>query len=297
MDSISPSKQDSNHESRGADSLLHLGTSGWSYEDWVGNFYPPKTASSKWLELYSGRFNSVEVDSTFYAIPPRSRVERWAEIAPDGFEFALKVPQIITHEKSLINCDDEMIEFLTVVDLLDDHLGPILFQFPYSFKPQRLGDLLKFLDKMPRDSGFRFVIEIRNRLWLMSTLPDELQKRNMSLCLVDHPWMPRETRVIGPFAYLRFLGDQKAITVFDHPQKDVKRNLLFWAAAAKVWLKQRRTIYVFFNNHFSGHAPTDVLAFAELLKNRSVKPPQVQPSSEPAENSEPTESPEPSEDV
>ena len=233
---------------------MHLGTSGWSYEDWVGNFYPKGTASGKWLDYYITQFSSVEVDSTFYAIPPRSRVERWAEVAPPGFEYALKVPQVITHEKSLIGCDVEMGEFLSVAEVLGEHLGPILFQFPYSFKPERIHDLLTFVDALPLDSDFRFVVEIRNRAWLKSKLPDELQARNLPLCLVDHPWMPHETRVTGRFVYLRLLGDQKAITEFDRTQKDMQKNLVFWAACARLWLKQNLPVYGFFNNHFSGHA-------------------------------------------
>ncbi|HEY3295238.1 MAG TPA: DUF72 domain-containing protein [bacterium] len=264
MDSIFPSNKHAN-------SLLHAGTSGWSYDDWQGNFYPPKTSSGQWLEYYISQFGAVEVDSTFYAIPPRSRVERWAEVAPPGFEFALKVPQVITHEKSLINCEAEMSEFLSVVELLGEHLGPVLFQFPYGFKPERINDLLKFLDTLPRDTSFRFAVEIRNRAWLKTRLPDELAARKLTMCLVDHPWMPRETRVTGTFVYLRFLGDQKALTVFDHTQKDMQKNLVFWAACAKLWLKQKLPIYAFFNNHFSGHAPSDVRAFSELLKGQKAK--------------------------
>jgi uncharacterized protein YecE (DUF72 family) len=266
MDSLFPAEKRSN-------SLLRLGTSGWSYEDWVGNFYPSKTPSSRWLEYYISQFNVVEVDSTFYAIPPRSRVEKWAEIAPEGFEFALKVPQVITHEKSLINCDAEMSEFLSVVEALGDRLGPILFQFPYGFKPERIGDLLNFLDTLPRDTNFRFAVEIRNRAWLRTKLPDELAARRLAMCLVDHPWMPRETRVTGPIVYLRFLGDQKAITEFGHTQKDMQKNLIFWAACAKLWLKQKLPVYGFFNNHFSDHAPTDVRAFADLLKIQRARVP------------------------
>src|SRR5512139_1248766 len=144
--------------------LFRLGTSGWSYKDWVGSFYPTGLAPGKWLEYYVTQFNTVEVDSTFYATPPRERVERWAEVAPEGFEFALKVPQVITHEKSLRDCEGEMKEFLGVVSLLGEHLGPILFQFPYGFKPDRLDDLISFLDSLPRND-FRFVVEIRNRAW------------------------------------------------------------------------------------------------------------------------------------
>ena len=245
--------------------LLHLGTSGWSYKDWLGNFYPAGLAQGKWLEYYVTQFNTVEVDSTFYAIPPRSRVERWAQIAPDGFEFALKVPQVITHEKSLRDCDAEMKEFLDVVSVLGEHLGPVLFQFPYGFKPDRLADLLGFLDQLPRQD-FRFVVEIRNRSWYKTPLADELAARQIPLCLVDHPWMPRKRDVTGPFVYLRFLGDQEKITEFDHPQLDRSDDLKWWAEGAQEWILRRVPIYAFFNNHFAGHAPTDARLFSEILR-------------------------------
>ena len=245
--------------------LLHMGTSGWSYKDWVGNFYPAGLTQGKWLEFYVAQFNTVEVDSTFYAIPPRARVENWKQIAPDGFEFALKVPQVITHEKSLHDCKAELKEFLDVISVLDDHLGPVLFQFPYSFKPDQLDNLLRYLDALPR-AGFRFVIEIRNRGWFKTTLMDELTARQIPLCLIDHPWMPRVLDITGAYAYVRFLGDQKRITEFDHPQLDRAKDLQFWAGAAHEWVLRRVPIYAFFNNHFSGHAPTDARLFSEVLR-------------------------------
>ena len=245
--------------------LLRVGTSGWSYKDWVGNFYPPKTPPGKWLEHYVTQFNTVEVDSTFYAIPPRQRVENWKKLAPDGFDLAVKVPQVITHEKSLRDCEEEMKEFLDVMSVLDEHLGPVLFQFPYGFKPERLDDLLDFLDRLPLRQ-FRFVVEIRNRSWFKTKLLEELSAREVAVCNVDHPWMPRRTDVTGAFAYVRFLGDQEKITEYDHVQIDRSGDLQSWAESAEEWILRRVPIYAFFNNHFSGHAPTDARLFSEILR-------------------------------
>ena len=254
------------------DHLLRLGTSGWAYKDWIGNFYPEKTPQSKWLEYYVTQFNTVEVDSTFYAIPPRERVEKWRETAPEGFEFALKVPQVITHEKSLRDCDDEMREFLDVISVLGKHLGPVLFQFPYGFKPDRLEDLLMFLDQLPLHD-FRFVVEIRNRGWFKTKLLDELAARNIPSCNVDHPWMPRRTDVTGSFVYVRFLGDQDKITEFGATQFDRQQDLHWWAEAAQEWVLRRVPIYAFFNNHFSGHGPTDARMFSEILRQLRERAP------------------------
>jgi uncharacterized protein YecE (DUF72 family) len=254
-----------NHKPNDFGGLLKLGTSGWSYKDWVGNFYPEKSPANSWLAHYARHFNVVEVDSTFYAIPPRERVAKWAATAPAGFEFALKVPQVITHEKSLVDCTREMTAFLDVCEALGEKLGPILFQFPYGFKPERLTDLLAFLDRLP-GAGFRFAVEIRNRKWLTSPLPDELAARELPLVMVDHPWMPKDTRITGKFAYIRWLGDQDAVEVFDRIQLDKDKELKWWAEEVAGMVGRSFPVYGFFNNHFRGHSPSDVIAFADLLR-------------------------------
>jgi uncharacterized protein YecE (DUF72 family) len=244
--------------------LLKLGTSGWSYKDWVGSFYPARTPSTKWLAHYASKFNVVEVDSTFYAIPPKERLVKWRETVPAGFEFALKVPKVITHEKSLVDCNKEMTAFLNVCEGLEEKLGPILFQFPNSFKPERLEDLLVFLDRLPA-SDYLFAVEIRNRNWYQGALADELTERKIPLVMVDHPWMPREPRVTGRFAYIRWLGDQDALEVFDRIQLDKDKELRWWAEETVGLMRKSIPVYGFFNNHFRGHSPSDVIAFADLL--------------------------------
>ena len=165
-----------------------------------------------------------------------------------------------------------MRDFLDVIDSLGDRLGPILFQFPYGFKPDRLGDLITFLDALPREERYRYVVEIRNRAWLRSKLPDMLEERALPLCLVDHPWMPRESRVTGPFVYLRFLGDQEAITEFGQTQIDRTAICGCGRNRAQQWLEAGLPVYAFFNNHFSGFAPHDARVFAELLEETAPAP-------------------------
>lgn len=244
---------------------LRLGTAGWAYDDWRGNFYPDKLATTKRLAYYATQFNTVEVDSTFYAIPRPSNYDKWAEQVPDGFLFSLKVPQVITHEKSLRDCQPELTAFLDGASRLGDKLGPILFQFPYGFKPDRLSDLLDFLDNLPK-SGFKFVVEIRNKAWYKSKLPDELERREFALALVDHPWLkPVYRRVTGKFIYARWLGDQDWQPLYSHVQLDKRSDLQAWAEELANRLNDDTPVYGYFNNHFDGHGPSDVLAMSEFL--------------------------------
>jgi uncharacterized protein YecE (DUF72 family) len=245
---------------------FRLGTAGWSYDFWRGKFYPKGLAQSRWLEYYVTQFNAVEVDSTFYAIPPPARLEKWAAIAPEGFEFALKIPQLITHEKSLVDVEPELGEFLRVAAALKDKLGPLLLQFPFSFGPDRLPDLLTFLDQLPRNE-FRFVVELRHRGWHQSNILDEMRTRGIPLCWADQKGVTRFTDVTGPFLYVRWIGDHAREPGPDVPRLDRTAELTAWAEELAKPVRRTMQVYGFFNSHFSGHAPDDARQFAELLKS------------------------------
>src|SRR5947207_3379583 len=133
---------------------IRLGTQGWNYDAWVGPFYPPGSRVGDFLAIYARAFDSVEVDSTFYAIPPSKTVRAWAAKVPDGFTFALKMPQEITHERKLRDVDAILAEFVERARELGDKLGPVLIQFSPEFAPSELPALAQFLPKLPRDVRF-----------------------------------------------------------------------------------------------------------------------------------------------
>ena len=128
-------------------SQLFLGTSSWTADGWVGSFYPKGTKPVDFLQYYSRHFNCVEIDSTFYRIPTAKTAEQWRERTPKGFVFAAKAPQVITHQKVLVDADDDLKQFLGVMDVLGDKLGPILWQFPYMSR-QRFRGLGFFLERL-----------------------------------------------------------------------------------------------------------------------------------------------------
>ena len=260
---------------------LRLGTSSWSSEDWVGVFYPPGTPAAGYLAEYSKHFDTVEVDATFYRTPSASMVKNWRDRTPPGFLFAAKVPRSITHDKVLEDCGAELKEFLGVMDLLGDRLGPLLLQFPYFNKKtfakadDFLARLQPFLAKLP--SGYSFAVELRNKNWIGPRLLDMLRKKKIALALIDHPWMTPISQltakfdlVTADFSYIRWLGDRKGIEEktksWDRLLVNREREMELWIPEIRKLLTQGLRIYAYFNNHYAGFAPGSVTLFQQVWK-------------------------------
>jgi uncharacterized protein YecE (DUF72 family) len=260
---------------------IRLGTSAFTAAGWPGTFYPEGTKPTDYLSYYSQRFDTVEIDSTFYRTPSVSTVRGWYAKTPKEFLFAAKVVQTITHEKVLVDCEDDLKKYIAVMDILGEKLGPLLFQFPYFNRKafatgaDFLARLVPFLKKLPRD--YRFVVEIRNKNWLVPALTDALAARGMALALIDHPWMPRPQQLMeridpitADFTYIRWLGDRKGIEeqtkTWDKIIVDRKKELGEWANAC--WKLNARgvPIFAYANNHYAGNGPATVELFRKLFE-------------------------------
>jgi uncharacterized protein YecE (DUF72 family) len=260
---------------------IRIGTSAFTAAGWPGTFYPDGMRPAEYLSHYATHFNTVEIDSTFYRTPTVSVVKGWAAKTPKDFVFALKVPQVITHEKVCVDCEDDLKHFLTAVDNLGDKLGVLLLQFGYfnrqAFKTQAdfiavLEPLLKSLPK-----GYRFALEIRNKNWMDARFMDLLRKYRVGFALIDQSWVPRPWEFKAPletntaeFAYIRLLGDRKGIEqvtkVWDRVVVDKNADLTKWAGEVEEIYKRRVPTYVYVNNHYAGCAPETVRAFQKMLK-------------------------------
>jgi uncharacterized protein YecE (DUF72 family) len=257
-----------------------LGTSAFTAAGWEGSFYPAGMKPRDFLSYYATKFNSVEVDSTFYRTPACSTVSGWCEKTPPDFIFAAKVPQIITHERVLQNCDAEMDEFICRMDALDDKLGPLLLQFPYfnksAFASSKdfVARLRLFLKRLG-GSTVRYAVEIRNKAWLDERFADLLREHKVALALIDQAWMPRPHEIFekfdpitANFAYLRLLGDRKGIeavtNTWDKTIVDRAAEVQEWVKYCQQVVKRGVKLYVYANNHYAGHAPATVRLFREL---------------------------------
>jgi uncharacterized protein YecE (DUF72 family) len=268
--------------------LLHLGSCSWTAKGWLGTVYPKGTKQADYLTHYARRWNSVEIDATFYATPPADTVARWRDLVPEGFSFAAKMPQLITHEKRLENCFADVDHFLHSMARLGPKLGPLLFQFPY-FAQKDHFTLTDFLDRLqpllaflPTDD-LRFAVEVRNKTWLCPPLLDLLRNHGVALALIDHPWMPPPSQlfrqpgiVTAPFAYVRWLGDRHGIEritkTWSAPVVDRHADLSHWIPPLADLLERGLPVHGYVNNHYSGHAPADLAILGAALAEYADTP-------------------------
>jgi uncharacterized protein YecE (DUF72 family) len=260
---------------------IRIGTSAFTAAGWAGSFYPNGMKPAEYLSHYATHFNTVEIDSTFYRTPAVSVVKGWAAKTPKDFLFALKVPQVITHEKVCRDCDDDLKHFLSAVDNLGDKLGVLLLQFGYFnkmlFKTQAefIAVLEPLLKSLP--TGYKFALEIRNKNWMDARFMDLLRKYKVGFALIDQSWVPRPWEFTTPletntaeFAYIRLLGDRKGIEaqtkVWDKVVVDRNADLKKWAGEIDSIQKLKIPIYTYVNNHYAGCAPETVRAFQKMLK-------------------------------
>jgi uncharacterized protein YecE (DUF72 family) len=262
---------------------LHIGTSAFTAAGWEGSFYPEGMKPADYLNYYAQKFDTVEVDSTYYRTPSEAMVKRWYTQTPKHFLFALKIVQTITHEKVLVDCEDDLKHFLAAADLLGEKLGALLFQFPY-FNKKAFPDgaaffarLEPFLKKLP--SGYRFAVEIRNKYWLVPKLADMVRARGIALALIDHPWMPRPAEIFkkfdpltADFTYIRLLGDRKGIEekteTWDKTIVDRKPELSEWVEIIRKVHQRKVQIFAYANNHYAGHAPATVRELQAMLEKK-----------------------------
>jgi len=255
---------------------LRLGTCGWNYDAWVGPFYPIRTRPADFLRTYARAFDTVEVDSTFYAIPPAKTVRGWASRVGEGFEFALKLPQEITHELRLRSSEDLCKRFFDVSRELGKKLGPILIQLGPDFGPSELPALASFLPALPPD--LRFAIEFRQKGWIHEGLLALLAEHHVALALVDARWIPRRTmtmlaeRPTADFAYIRWMGPNRDLVDYSRIQVDRRKELEAWTKAIAILAPKVRVSYGYVNNHFAGHSPATVRMLQEMMGLPVVDP-------------------------
>jgi uncharacterized protein YecE (DUF72 family) len=245
---------------------LYLGTSGWSYADWEGTLYPEALPSASRLAEYVKRYATVEIDSTFYGTPRRSTVQKWREVAPEGFLFAAKFPKEVTHQQNLVGAEAEVESFLHTMAELGDRLGPLLIQLPPSFDVEGMGVLEDFLKNLPE--GFRYAVEVRHRSWLGSDLPEMLRERGAALTLIDYPGMPRMEEVTADFSYVRWLGDRREFpSGHTHLERERDDDLRWWSELVGRFLEEDRTVFAYANNHYQNHSPSTLAGFLEILRS------------------------------
>ena len=230
-------------------SRVRIGCSGWVYKHWRSLFYPEGLPQRLWFDFYSQEFDTVEINNSFYRLPPASTFEKWRDQAPPGFCYAVKANRYLTQAKKLSECEEPLERMMAATRHLGDRLGPMLYQLPPSMG-LNLERLESFLKILPAD--VTSVFEFRDSSWYASEVYDLLDRYGASLCVHDMRGSRSERIAVGPIAYVRFHGGEGK-----YWGRYSDERLLSWTD----WLLQQarsgRSCWCYFNNDIHGHAIED----------------------------------------
>ena len=238
---------------------LRIGCSDFNYGGWRENFYPPALPQKKWLEYYCSVFNSVELNVTFYRLPLASTFKKWRDETPYDFVFSLKGSRFITHIKRLLEPEEPLKLFFKRAMNLRSKLKVVLWQFPPSFKVNtaRLKTFLRLLRKYP----VRHTLEFRNKSWFSEDVIGLCRENNISLCMADWPEFIDTLPVTSDFVYIRRHGAGGSYATC-YSKAELRKD----ARRIKGYLKDKRDVYIYFNNDAFGFAPKNARELMEMFK-------------------------------
>ncbi len=239
----------------------YLGTIGFSYKDWLGEFYPAGTSQRDYLSYYCKVFNCVELDTTFHSVPQASKVQSWAASTPRDFIFCLKTPRAITHEHELIGAQGMMDEFLEALRPLQNKVGPILIQLPPSYV-QDYVSLTGFLENL--SPSHRYAIEFRHLSWYTDQTQQLLAHYRVCWATIDFPNLPKLIYPTTDFLYLRWIGVNGMYQHHTYERVNKTEQLKSWLKAIKPFQGDMSAIYGFFNNDYTGFAAGTCRRFMQL---------------------------------
>jgi uncharacterized protein YecE (DUF72 family) len=236
----------------------YIGTSGWHYDHWRGRFYPEGLPKAKWLEFYSRRFKTVELNNSFYRLPTEAAFASWYNSTPADFTFAVKVSRFITHVKRLKDVEEPVANFMQRAKILKEKLGPLLYQLPPSMHrdDKRLESFLSILPP-----GLKHVLEFRHQSWLDEGVFQILRRHNVGLCVFDMPGLSCPLAATADFAYLRFHG---STGLYYSSYSD--EELVGWAKGLAGLAPEVKAAYIYFNNDAEGYAVNNALILGGYLE-------------------------------
>ena len=247
--------------------MLYVGTSGWQYRHWRDTFYPREVAQARWLEHYVERFQTVELNNSFYMLPSAATFDSWRRRAPDDFVFAVKASRLLTHMKRLKDVEQPLERFLERATRLGSKLGPVLLQLPprMAARPDRLQAALSLVPRR-----LRVAVEFRNDSWYTADVRTILERREAALCWADSPVRRTPAWRTAPWGFVRFhhgLGRPQPC----YPRSELER----WSERiARTW-EPDEDVFAYFNNDPLACALRDAIVFAGLARADGLRPTRV----------------------
>lgn len=239
---------------------IHIGTSGWHYNHWRGPFYPEKMEAREFLEFYIGHFHTVEINNSFYRLPTEHAFSIWRDTVPPGFIFAVKGSRFITHMRKLKDPERTLPPFMERAALLEDRLGPILFQLPphWHFNAERLKE---FLAALPRNR--RYTLELRDRTWINDEALKLLTQHNIAFCIYEFGGFISPKEITGNFVYIRLHGPGGP-----YQGRYDEKTLAGWAEDIGTWSRKGHDVYCYFDNDQAGFAALNALELQEMVAKK-----------------------------
>jgi uncharacterized protein YecE (DUF72 family) len=240
---------------------IYIGTSGWSYKAWAKNFYPPELPASEHFPYYAQHFPTVEINATFYRLPEPKTVQGWHDKAPKNFIFAVKGSQSVTHYKRLKPGARSFDLLLERIEVLGEHLGPVLWQLPGNFH-KNAERLEAFLRRLPTE--FRHAFEFRHPSWLDEEIIGLLCDYNVALVSLSSQAMPMDLTLTADFTYIRFHGLAGG-AAHDYTEEELRP----WAAHLKACRSKGICAFVYFNNDINTRAPLNARQLTEMVGEKA----------------------------
>jgi uncharacterized protein YecE (DUF72 family) len=233
-----------------------IGCSGWQYRHWRGVFYPATLPASRWFEYYASRFDTVEINNTFYRLPEASTFAAWREQAPAGFLYAVKASRFLTHMKKLKDPAEPLHRLFQRAQRLQRTFGPVLYQLPphWTVDLERLSAFVRALPKRRQH-----VIEFREPSWYRDEVFELLERNGIALCLHDMAGSQTDKMAVGALVYVRFHGPGKYTGRYED------RVLNGWAEWLASQMRKGRAAFAYFNNDAAGHAPGDAIRLRRAI--------------------------------
>ena len=245
---------------------VFVGTSGWTYDDWSGVFYPDRIKAADRLRFYVSQFPTVEVNATFYRTPTETMIDAWNRKLPAGFHLAIKAPRAVTHRKKLVDCDEPLAIFLDRAGRLK-RLRVILWQLPPSLHKDvdQLDHFLGSLTRIRAARGYvRHAVEFRHASWWDEQTNELLRRHAAAFVAVSHPQLPDTVVPTCDFLYVRFHGLGQELYRYDYSRDELAQ----WAARLKPLVGTQR-LYAFFNNSYGANAPRNAALLSDLLAQQA----------------------------
>jgi uncharacterized protein YecE (DUF72 family) len=239
---------------------LYIGTSGWHYKHWTGTFYPEDTKEKDQFEVYAKSFKTVEINNSFYQLPSIKTFNNWRKKSPADFIFSVKASRYFTHMKKLIRDDDALDKFLRHAEKLEDKLGPILFQLPPRWKVNT-ERLQSFVSALPKEHLYTF--EFRNKTWHNEGVYQVLEKYKCAFCIFELDRFVSPLKETADFVYVRLHGPEGK-----YQGSYSSATLKKWKERCLQWKKNKKDVYVYFDNDEKGYAAFNAQQLLQLVHGK-----------------------------